>query len=576
MFNILLILIFVGGIVIAAVFAGITFLQGVRSAQEVQITKQRMVETAARIQSQARYISGYIALPKGANGAAPYVYNQVPTWISSYARNAAGVPFAYCPYRSTANGGTADTVTLPSGGTYNINYTSNATTISQSYVTAGDAPPAAAPTGTIGLLIAASPQSNQPPDCSNITASSDGTPVVNGGYVVAIQDNFLNKGKVETTPSELRIYISGSASGDGTGRDTNNYATVTTAMNMLNYARPAQATLVFAAGGPYSFGSVTLWGGRILLQGVAAGSTTITVSSLTVDEFSHVAVRNALLSDSGTLTVRGELELDSANVTTTTLLSIQGGKVTSIGSNTITGNITVDGGGTLANSVSSTMAIASVGNRGLKITNGLFVSDGGTVNVNPSAASIVPAYVGAGGNIQTAGLISLNPAATSTVTGGMVIDPGGRVGVVQVGGYFVASRYNDYAIYAHGNLDLTVAGYVRTLVATSASLTYGVVLASGGTLLHSQSDSVTIIGSTAFATRPATAIYDNGGHSFFMNSTTSISTVQARTACWSGRAGTTLFSDSPAGTNGNVSYTNNSATYKWLRLYNQSYASCSI
>ena len=186
MFNILLILIFVGGIIIAAVFAGVTFLQGVRAAQDIQITRQRLIETAVRIQSQTRYLSGYMALPQGTTGSAPYAYNQVPAWISSNARSASGVPFLYCPYRSTANGGTSSTVTMPSGATYNVNYTNNASTMSQNYVTAGDAPPAAAPTGTVGLLIAAAPQSNQPPNCSSISAGANSIPIVTGGIVVPI------------------------------------------------------------------------------------------------------------------------------------------------------------------------------------------------------------------------------------------------------------------------------------------------------------------------------------------------------------------------------------------------------
>ncbi len=582
MFNILLILIFVGGIVIAAVFAGITFLQGVRSAQEIQITKQRLVETAARIQAQARYLSGYIALPRGGIGSSPYGYNQVPSWISSNARNAAGVPFLYCPYRSTSNGGTSGTVTMPSGATYNISYTNNIYTMGYNYVTAGDAPDSDTPAGTIGVLIAAAPQSNQPPNCNSITAASDGTPIATGGIVVPIMNNSLNKMKVATAPTELRIYINLAASGDGSGRDTNNYAELGNAMVFLNYTKPAQVTIVVPTG-THSTASSISWGGRVHIEGATAGTSTFRITSNTINEFSLVSIRNVTLTNiaGSAMTINGEVQMESANLTSSNGILIYGGKLTSIGTNTITGNITIDGGGTMANANGSAMSIAGLTNRGFSLINGSFFADGGSVSLGTSTASIAMGYIGAGGNLQTAGAFNFNSAAALTIKGGMVVDPGGRAGVAQSGGAFIVSRYNDYAFYVHGNLDLTVAGYLRSLVATGATLTYGAVLASGGALLHSQSDSIVVIGSTAFATRPNTALYDNGGNRFHMNGTATIGTIQGRTACWSGRSGTNLFSDPFSGTHtgtttGHVSYTNDSATYKWLRLYNQSYLSCTV
>ncbi|HCM83539.1 MAG TPA: hypothetical protein PKW15_00100 [Alphaproteobacteria bacterium] len=580
MFNILLILVFVGGIVIAAVFAGVTFLQGVRNAQEIQITKQRLVETAARIQSQARYVSGELALPQGASGSSPYGYNQVPTWISSHARNAGGVPFLYCPYRSATGGGTASTVTMPSGTTYDVNYTNNASTISQNYVTDGDAPPAAAPSGTVGLLIAAAPQSNQPPDCDDITAASDGTPVVTGGIVVPIQDNFLNKMKMQTAPTDLRIYINSIASGDGSGRDTNNYATITTAMNMLSYVKPAQVTLYFNSAA--TFPSTISWGGRVHLE-AASTATTVRISGLVIDEFSMVSARNITFRTDGGVTINGELQLHAANLTTNagapTGANIYGGRLTSFGSNTITGNITIDGGGSLTHSNEmGTLTISSIGDRGLKIVNGDFSNDRQTMYLNIASANIVPIYIGAGGLISSSGHFYVNNANVSNITGGMVVDPGGMFSFAGGGRYLYVIRPTSYAAYIHGTLGLVGAGKVQI---QNNAPTYGVVLASGGALYVSQNAGGTAIGANNSLYRPTTGLYDNGGNRFIMAGDGSASNIEGSSggACWGGRSGTNLFSDPLSGTNtgntnGHLTYTNNSTTMKWLRFYNQSWSSC--
>lgn len=579
MFNVLLILIFVGGIVIAAIFAGVTFLQGVRSAQEIQITKQRLVETAARIQSQARYINGYIALPQGSTGSSPYGYNQVPTWISSYARSASGVPFEYCPYAISDVSGTSANITMPSSATYSIKYTNNASTISQNYVTGGSTAPAGAPSGTIGLLIAAAPQSNQPPNCSSISASADGTPVVTGGIVVPIQDNFLNKMKMATAPTDLRIYVAAAGTGDGTGRDTNNYATPTTAMNLISYAKPAQVTLYLTAA-THTFSGAFAWGGRLHIEGASAGTTTARISTLVLDESSMISVRNATLMDvgAGGMQIYGELQLDSANLTSSNGIAIYGGRLISRGSNTITGNVTVDGGGFFADTDASALSIAGLGNRGFKIINGTYAMDGGSTSLATSTSGIVIGYVGAGGLVNAGGNMNVNSAASISLNGGFVVDPGGRLGTSNNSGNYYFYRLNGFGVYAHGGFELGGAGTFQTRSADVSGLSYGIILGSGGYFVESQHSGANLMVSDAFANRPNIAVYDNGGSRFIMNYNTSASVIQAKTDCWHGRSGTNLFSDTTnAGTStGHVSYTAQSAGYRWLRLYNQSFSSCTI
>lgn len=585
MFNILLILVFVGGVVIAAVFAGVTFLQGLRSAQEIQITKQRLIETAARIQSQARYISGYIAPPQGSTGSSPYGYNQVPTWISSYARSASGVPFLYCPYAISDVSGTTASITVPSGSTYSIKYTNSTTTISQNYVTGGSTAPAGSPSNTIGLLVAAAPHSNQPPDCSSISTASDGTPIITGGIVVPIVNDYSNKMRMATSPTEFRIYVNSSASGDGTGRNTSNYATIATATALITSAKPAEVTMVFPAGtftvctDASTCAALLSYGGRVQLEGAAYNTTTFNATNLSIDETSILNLRTSKLSDSGTLTVYGQLQLDNADLSTTSGLKITGGEVKGYyNGRTINGNITIDGGGTFYYGNQGGVSITGLGNRGLSVTNGYLRTDRGSWNVNPTSANIVPVYIGAGGNLWTDGYFDINSNNSVNITGGMVIDPGGMFSFAGGGRVLGMYKATSYGIYDHGMVGFSGAGKMQI---RNYATSYAVILASGASLFSSQNGGGTVISANSSTYRPGVTIYDNGAYRLVTpdSSATSVEANATGGYCWSGRSGTNLFSDPLSGTNtgdtnGHLSYTNNSTGIKWLRFYNQSYLQC--
>ena len=200
MLNLLLILAFAGAIVISAGFAGVTFMQGVQSTLDAEITNARLLDVATQVQSHMRYLDPQatgnqymMALPAGSTGSAPYAYNQVPSFITSSASSASGVPFEYCPYAPSNNGGTTTTVTMASGSTYNIKTYSGTDTNSQNYVTDnnGTTTPTNSDPNVMGLLVAAAPNQFYPPDCSAVTTDSSGAyTVASGGIVKVIANDF--------------------------------------------------------------------------------------------------------------------------------------------------------------------------------------------------------------------------------------------------------------------------------------------------------------------------------------------------------------------------------------------------
>ena len=579
MINILLILAFVGAVVISGIFAGVTFLQSVRSTVEAQITRQRLLDTAVLVQAQARYVSGKLALPQGSTGSSPYPYNQVPSWVSPNAKSASGVPFLYCPYRSSGDTGTASTVTLPDATTYAVKYTSSASTLSANYVTGGDAPPGAAPAGTLGLLIAPSPQSFNTPNCDDIAAQSDGTITVSGGLVAVIQDNYLNRMKVATSASELRFYIAAAATGDGSGRDTNNYITIGNAMALINYAKPAQATLVIPSGGTTMPTTVST-GGILHIQGAGQWSSQIiTTTNDTLDETSTLTISDALLYNSGTFTIHGELHIDAGRTEAVSGINVYGGRFTAIGSGGANFHsfrrITIDAGGELIVGNSTVGYFQNLGDRQFKIINGVYSSDTSPVYFRPNADNVTPIYIGAGGVLQSSGYVYINDPKTYTVKGGMIVDPGGKFGLSRQRAALVY-KARRFAYYVHGLMNVCCNSYMAAMDNPSG-LDYGIVLASGGALAVSQNDNTDIVNSNTNA--PSIGIYDNGANRWVTDTWATTGRIDAKTDCWHGRSGTNLFSDPFAGTNNgtatnHVSYTANSSGWQWLRLHNQSYARC--
>lgn len=582
MLNIVLIISFIAAIIVSAVFAGMTFLYGVQSALDAQITRQRLVEVASQIQTHARYITGYYALPQGSTGSSPYAYNQVPSWITGNAHNSAGVPFEYCPYAdANTSGGTASTVAMGSGTTYNIKYTNSALTISQNYVTDNNGTSVPI-TGIYGLLVAAAPNKFVPPNCSSVTTSS-GYPTVAGGIAVAIQNDYSNKMQVPSAMTDMKFYVSTSASGDNSGRDTSNYTTLSNALTIISTLKPASAMIYLDATGSPTYNLTTVngttfsYGTRIYLQGISSGATVNTSTSLTIDEYSLLSIGNITFninSGAGTIKVNGTLEMaDSRPTLTAGTIQVYGGKINGHSTSmTFTGNVTIDGGGRIA-CFGCTQTFNSLGNRGLKIISGQLLP--GTSNFNPAAANTVPIYVGSGGIFYVgSSTATINATNTYTMTGGVIIDPGGKL--AQHNTTLQVNNVSSYAYYNHGVMYITGGNlYYRNL--PGGGLTDGIILASGGWLEMSGAIATTI-GETS-PNRPTYGIDDKGGSVFSTGNYATSQTIHAATNCWrSTNATMGLFNDSSAGSvSAQVSEALLTSGKRWLRLYNASYStSCTI
>ncbi len=583
MMNVLIILVMVVVVAFSAVFAGVTFLQGVRSSVELQITKQRLLEVASAIQTQARYINGVYALPAGTQGAAPspYLYNQVPGWITTNAKSAHGVPFVYCPYAAVTGVNNA-TIYAPSGGSYGVQTASNDTTAGQPYVIASaPAPTAITAVGATGVLIAAAPQNYNPPDCSSITAAAIDatTPLVSGGVVMPIGDNYLNKMQTGTVTSELSYYIgdvASGATGDLSGRDPSNLATLSAILTAIEAAKPSSAYIIFpSAAATYdisgnatvstSLNNILVNGTRLGFMVAGAGYQATAIfkfGSGTIPEGNHIGIRNMTLQSTGTLEVRGQLDMDNdATIKVGNALYINGGTVVSSTSNNsiIDGNVTIDGGGRLQSARGYVVVVNNITNRGFKILNGAF--DGYTISINTAAGNgFTPLLIGAGGALR-GGYVYI----TTSNGGGAIVEPGGLL--FEQGGTLQIYYASLYGIYLHGRLNVNPGLSIPTQGA--GGLQYGLILASGAKA-YTPGPCLVCDGYN-----PMVGIYDAGGFSIDNEMNTG-GTVYAGTKCWQGNSGFNLFSDNnDNGTTLNAyGYTKNTAGLEWLRLYNSSIFQC--
>ena len=496
MFNLLIIIAFVGVLVISAGFAGVTFMQGVQSALDAEITNQRLLDVATQVASNAHAVdptggsnSPYYSPLMGTTGAAPYAYNQVPSSVTSNAKSASGVPFEYCPYTNYNPGtGTAGTIKMPSGSTYNVLYYSSTTTGGQNYVTgySGTMPTNSGDANygydVFGFLIAPAPNRYYPPDCSAVTTDSSGAyTIVSGGIVKLVRSNYSNSMNVPSAMTDLRFYVSSAPSGDGSGRDTSNYITLPDAMKIIKNLKPAGAMIYVdstnctASGTPfpcsvdydydnissdstYGYGRVFSYGTRIYI-GTTGGSGGIEVTggSIMIDEYSLLSLANGLTLQVGNtgalknMTINGALEMADSSPTLTvqscdnTVASpntcgvlVYGGSIKGFSninptctaaSNCYISTMKVNGnvtvdGGGIISS-SGPMVFNNLGNRGFDLRNG-YVYGGTTMQFNTTTAGIVPIHIGAGGDM-VAGTDTMTINATGTaLAGGMVIDPGGR------------------------------------------------------------------------------------------------------------------------------------------------------
>jgi hypothetical protein len=621
MLNLLLILALSGVIVISAGFAGVTFMQGVQSSLDAEITTQRLLDVATQVQSHLRYLDpaasgNYImALPAGTTGDAPYAYNQVPAFITSNARGANGVPFEYCPYAQSNDslGDQEGAISMPNGtypaGTYNWTTESSSSfyggndTASQKYVVDnnGGSPPTGFPpisaNTTYGFLVAAAPNQFYPPDCTSVT-SSGAYAKISGGTVIPINNDYLNKMRVAGSMTDFHFYVSTAATvaaqlttgGDGSGRDTSNYMTLPDALTIIQTIKPASAMIYVDATGSPTYNLTTTKGTsfnngtRIYLEGINGSGTTVNTSGdILIDEYNMLSIGNLTLEingGSGTMTVNGTLEMtDSSPTLQAATVQVYGGAIKGYSNATnsytstmtINGNVIVDGGGVITSS--GPMVFTNLSNRGFEVING-HVYGGTTMQFTAQSGTNVPIIIKAGGDmIAGSGLMTITASG-----GGMIIDPGGRFfgatnssctasGCRGSGSSVLISGAQNYGFYVHGEMDLAPQSATVAVDYSNSPPTDGIILASGGKFQLEATAGVSL-GTSAH--KPTVGILDAGGGGFYTAGSTGNNIIYASSNCWQGSNSTNLFTDS-TGTDNSTTAVTTTFPGGFYRLYNNSH-----
>ena len=165
----------------------------------------------------------------------------VPGWIYSHAVTPEGISFAYCPFSNGSISGLATAILTASGG-YDV-VTATPYTGARSYVYESDARPTNASTA-LAIIVAPLPGQTAAGDCTTIAA--DGT--IDGNMVRVITQADIYARDTITASNGQELYVDTSATGDGTGRNENNFASFATAMQYTNQYRPRYIKLNLDAG----------------------------------------------------------------------------------------------------------------------------------------------------------------------------------------------------------------------------------------------------------------------------------------------------------------------------------------
>ncbi|HCM83538.1 MAG TPA: hypothetical protein PKW15_00105 [Alphaproteobacteria bacterium] len=227
----------------ATAYALLNASAGLSSQIDRATTETRLEEAArgvlANIVTIPSASSNYYAVPAPDSTTT----SNIPSWIMANAYNSKAIPFLYCPYTNkTISGDIATTtITVPSG-TYTVAITTLYTG-SKNYLRESAARPANA-SSALAIIVAPGENATAAGDCTTI--STTGTIAGNNVRVITEAD-VLARDSVMASRGE-QLYVGTAASGDGSGRSTNNRAAFDVAMTYVNQYRPQYTRLDLAAG----------------------------------------------------------------------------------------------------------------------------------------------------------------------------------------------------------------------------------------------------------------------------------------------------------------------------------------
>lgn len=325
-----------------------------QEAQQVNSTyiRQHLDEVAQAIIENTRTnfdSTGYGFYPPAAETLSGIGYSTAPTWLTLSGRTLQGTAFLYCPFSNITSGTKLQTVTSSNSTTYAVATTALYTGAQRKFVTLSDAAPANA-SDAIAIIVAPLNGASTPPSCLNIDSNGQ----IAGAYVRIITRKDIWQRNLRISQAGERLYASPSATGDSSGKTTDNRLTLAQVLNYLALHEPQHLRLEFATGtytvtGNSSFGSDNLL--NTGTEWIGADSSTAFTNSanytFTVNNKGYFNQINTLSNSTNTLTIAQSLATGAlwfGDIHPSIAYSVGGGPVY-YGGNLYTGDFNTGGVG---------------------------------------------------------------------------------------------------------------------------------------------------------------------------------------------------------------------------------------
>lgn len=533
------------GIAVVATAGALTLFQSARDGVDQQLLWARMEQTAAALRAKTLIVDGLPVLPMAETTTDSYP--AVPGWVTASAFDNNGKRFVYCPFalRDTSAEGSSTTVTGPG---YSVKTYNSAITGGKDYVVGAVRPAmtgttSAAPQGLLGLLISFKPKDTYSASVAANWCTASSLAVSAAGVISATYSSQTGvvypisapQGPVQqalTKRDSVTLYVSTSASGDGTGRNASNYTTLNAAYAQLAALRPLRAKLYLTAG-THSLTSITKTdaGGNDVynrgnlqqttydIEGVGSGSTTVTLNLTGDYDLPVNMIWRSLtigVNDTERVIVQPNTKTIIAASIVNNLYVKQGTAWVTSGTSALNTSVTVTDMGRLVINGTTT---SSVPDQGIKLQPGrIDILPAGSWTITATSAASTPSapvIVYGGGTLSNSGTMSITSNGSTQLKSAINIVPGG---VVNMNNATLSLNSGSSTIAGDGStrMGAIVAGGEMYMVnsgllfpgGTSTNVA-GVVLVDGGKFfMHANS----YIGSSGTAAqRPYYGVYDNGG-----------------------------------------------------------------
>lgn len=615
MFYLILIILLVVGTLGVATYGGVMLLQSTQNITDTQANARRLEMVAWNLRNSGAVNTQVVS---GSGGVFPRyegaVYNSITApdpalFATPFTMN--GINFQYCPYTTQAQSGTAVAIQTPGGSNdYKIKYnylgtsSFNQKIISQTRNSADSANVTVdthAQSDTMQLVTMPSAGSTTPPQC-NALGGSTATNILTatGGSVVAVTARQAWNEQIYSAAKIMSLYVAPATTGDGSGRDVNNYTTLDNAMNIWRAVQPRTMIINFSASTSFTATSATMatanvvnptttqlalgnpTGMKLIWVGAGSGSTTVTPTAdpilnytlpynvdLPVDFEMKGLTFGANTTDFGLVEEKGgNLIIDDVKLNLQKVI-LKGGNLTSMGGASIaTAQNAMDINPASILSLNAPFTYSGSAARGIYLY-------GGEIHGNSNGALTVYAPNGGdaiyirSGMLSSDGNIDVYPIS-GALARGMIIAPAGQVTINQQ--LTVHSAVTTAAVDVAGFFSIANSGSLLTPDGAAA----GVRLVSGGEF----NNNGTIGSSNTPAQRPTIGVYDLGGTKISGGLVGTPGNVYATGNCWSGAATPNLFSSSPAEANGSYSTSQTgisdggSGNYNFLTIDNKSVWLC--